>query len=294
MFVEQSKEHFPDTGAEAAVAMTRAGAIRLGATATHPASLHFSELLAEFGAGIDADRGVAEARFTTRRLRAGETLFRAGDRFDSIYFVRSGFFKTVRVQSNGIEQVMAFPGRGDALGLDGHASGRYSTDASALQECVVAVACFERLCSLGQSHPSVDRLLHLLFGREMQLRQDMIRLLGTMTAEARVAAFLLRLAAAFGGPQGAALSFLLPMSRQEIGSHLGIKLETVSRTLSALAGAGLIQVSYRSITLCDARALRALTAPRPTVIAGRRPLLQPVRRQSAPARRPLVPQHAHA
>ena len=86
-----------------------------------------------------------------RRVKAGETLYRAGDKFDAIYAVRSGFFKTVCVEPGGAEVVLAFPMGGDLVGLDGLDSGRYPADVVALDTSHVAVLQFARLSSSGAS-----------------------------------------------------------------------------------------------------------------------------------------------
>ncbi len=220
------------------------------------APVRFAELATDIGAPSAIEAGIANVKFPVRRVRAGETLYRAGDRFDAIYIVRAGFFKTVRIEANGVEQIMAFPMRGDAIGLDGASDQRYRTETRALDTSLVAVVSLDRLASLAGAGGVAERLLHFIFSREMRRQQDMMLLLGSFSAEARVAAFLLQLADKFGRLGYSRTSYLLKMSRQEIGSYLGIKLETVSRTLSALASAGLIRVDQKSIRLLDVAALR--------------------------------------
>lgn len=264
------------------------------ASAGERMSLSFADLVADTAAPFAIDAGVAGVQFPLRRVKAGESLFRAGDRFDSIYIVRAGFLKTMRVQSNGVEQIMAFPGRGDAVGLDGIATGRFATDVNALDTSVVAIASYDRLESLGRAYPAIDRFLHFLFGREMSRKQQMIWLLGTLTADARVAAFLLSLSRGFARFGQSPTSFLLRMSRQEIGSYLGIKLETVSRTLSALAAAGLIEVRHRTIVLKDIGGLRELMAHRSAPCGRSTPAPAAARRRTAPKQHRHSAETAHA
>ena len=220
------------------------------------------ELASLLGVTLPTQAGATDVEFAVKRLHPGETLCRAGDAFESLYVVRSGFLKTVCVDGSGNEQVLAFPMRADAIGVDGFDSGHHASDAVALDSCHVIVVPFRRISALAARIPGVERLIYSIFNHELVHRQNMVRLLGMMNAEARVAAFLLDLSERFGRLGCSKSSFILRMSRQELGSYLGIKLETVSRALSAFAAVGLIDVSRRELVLNDQQALRRkLDAP---------------------------------
>jgi CRP/FNR family transcriptional regulator len=234
-------------------ALSRAGADRL--------SMSLAELCALLGGAADGGRDVPEVRFPIRSLKAGEALHRAGDRFEAIYVVRSGFLKTVSVDRTGGEQVLAFPMGGDVIGLDGLDTERYASDVVALDASHVAVVSFARIARLGHDLPCVERLLYAAFSRELIRKRDMIWLLGTLHAEARLATFLLDLAERFGRLGYSRTSFALRMSREEIGSYLGIKLETVSRAFSAFAAAGLLAVDRKEVTLRDVAGLQRVVRP---------------------------------
>jgi len=221
-----------------------------------------AELAKLLGVALQTPGGMTDVEFAVRRLHPGETLCRAGDDFEALYVVRSGFLKTVCVDGSGNEQVLAFPMRGDAVGVDGFDRGKYAADAVALDSCHVIVVPFRRIAALAGRIPGVERLIYSIFNHELVHRQNMVRLLGMMNAEARVAAFLLDLSERFGSLGCSKSSFILRMSRQELGRYLGIKLETVSRALSAFAALGLIDVSRRELVLNDLQALRRkLDAP---------------------------------
>ena len=215
-----------------------------------------SELAPMLGVPIDVPAGMADVEFPVRRLRPGETLCRAGDEFEALYVVRSGFLKTVSLDGAGNEQVLAFPMRGDAIGVDGFDQGHYTADAIALESCHVIIVPFVRIAGLGRRIPGIERLIYAIFNRELVHRQSMVRLLGMLNAEARVAAFLLDLSERFGRLGCSRSSFVLRMTREELGSYLGIKLETVSRALSAFAASGLVDVSRREMVLNDVDELR--------------------------------------
>lgn len=219
------------------------------------------ELASLLGAPGLADMADAGVTFPVRRLKPGETLCRAGDEFEALYVVRSGFLKIVSVDATGNEQVMAFPMRGDVIGLGSLESGHHAADAIALDTCHVVAVSFERIANLGRRIPAIERLMYSIFSRELARRQDMIRLLGMLSAEARVAAFLLDLSRRFAQLGCSRSSFVLRMTREELGSYLGIKLETVSRALSAFAASGLIAVDRREVALKDTQGLRAILEP---------------------------------
>lgn len=224
-------------------------------------SISLSALAALVDMTLPADARLERVTFPVRRLKRGDMLHRAGDCFDAIYVVRSGFLKTVSIDAGGAEQVIAFPMAGEAIGLDGFDSGYYGLDLVALDMTTVVVLSFARLSELGRELPCIERLLCTVFSRELARTRRMARLLGSLSAEARVASFLLDLSERFGRLGYSRTSFELRMTRHEIGSYLGMKLETVSRTFSALAAAGLIRVNGKAIELRDSAALRCLVTP---------------------------------
>ncbi len=134
--------------------------------------------------------------------------------------------------------------------------GLYTADAIALESCHVIIVPFERIAGLAHRISGIERLIYAIFNRELVHRQNMVRLLGMLNAEARVAAFLLDLSERSGRLGCSKSSFILRMTRQELGSYLGIKLETVSRALSAFAASGLMDVSRREVVLNDVEELR--------------------------------------
>jgi len=204
---------------------------------------------------------LARTAFALRRVREGEALVHAGDKFHSLYVVRSGCFKTVYTDFSGSEQVLGFPMCGDLMGADGIDSGHYSSTAISLDTSEVVIVPLASLARLVYECPSLEALLYRVLSRELVRVQNMAWTLGTLGAEGRVAAFLLNLSARLGALGYSRSSFNLRMTRQEIGSYLGLKLETVSRALSALNGAGIIQVHQRSIDIVDAGALRGVIDP---------------------------------
>jgi len=193
-----------------------------------------------------------------RKFARGETLFRSGDPFDALFAVWTGFFKTVVISPQGREQVMGFQMAGELIGLTGIDSGRHEVDAVALEDSQVCVIPYGELESLAREVPPLQTQFHKMMSREIAADHRAMLQLGSMHAEERVAAFLLNLMHRLHARGFSASSMLLRMSREEIGSFLGLQLETVSRTLSKFQTNGLLAVRQRQIEVADAAGLQKL------------------------------------
>jgi CRP/FNR family transcriptional regulator len=192
------------------------------------------------------------------QFKTGQRIYTIGQPFDSLYIVHSGFLKTVLIDEFGNEQVLSFPMRGDMLGVDGIHARRYASEAVALSNCDVILVPFRKLTALGRMHPELEPAMYGVMSRELVREQLMVSMLGALSAEARVARFLISLAERFADMGYSSKFFNLRMTRHEIGSYLGLTLETVSRTLSAFNEIGLINVDQRSIGINDPDALKTL------------------------------------
>lgn len=186
-----------------------------------------------------------------RRVSAGHTLYRAGERFQFIYAVRSGTFKTSLGLSDGREQVSGFQMAGELMGLDGVAGGAYTSTATALEDAETCSISYDQLGEISARSGSLQNVLGRLMSREIVREHSLMLLLGSMNAEERLAVFLLNLSQRLRARGYSAVEFHLRMSRAEIGSYLGMKLETVSRTFSALQQKGLLEVDKRHIRIVD-------------------------------------------
>ena len=202
--------------------------------------------------------------FTTRRVSAGEVLYRAGDACQSFYVVRSGVLKTVAINEEGAEQVLSFRIKGDPVGMDGVGSGRHASEAIALENVEVIIVPIAVLSRSARACPVLDGLAYRALSRELVREQALIYVIASLRAEARVAAFLVNLADRYGALGYSRTSFVLRMTRQEIGSCLGLQLETVSRTFSAFAAARLIVVDLKNIEILDLAALRRIVTDSPS------------------------------
>ena len=195
---------------------------------------------------------------TKRTVTRGNTLFRAGDAFLSLYAVRTGFFKTCVASEDGRDQVTGFQMAGELLGLDGISSDKHTCDAVALEDSQVCVIPYHQLEDLSREFSDLQRQFHKIMSREIVRDHGVMLLLGSMRAEERLAAFLLNLTQRLQSRGFSASSLVLRMTREEIGSYLGLKLETVSRTFSKFQDEGILEVRQRQITNREPGALQAL------------------------------------
>ncbi|MGD2139610.1 MAG: fumarate/nitrate reduction transcriptional regulator Fnr [Burkholderiales bacterium] len=193
-----------------------------------------------------------------RTYHKGEHAYRAGDRFDSLYAVRSGFFKTTLLTQDGRDQVTGFHMAGELMGLDGISTDQHPCDAVALEDSELCIIPFSRLEELSREAPSLQRHLHKIMSREIVSDQGVMMLLGSMRAEERLAAFLLNLSQRMTARGYSPSEFYLRMTREEIGSYLGLKLETVSRVFSRFQADGLIAVQQKHIRILDIPKLRTI------------------------------------
>lgn len=224
------------------------------------ASCNLRELCLPVGMSLAELEKVEELVATRRKIRRGEALFRAGDRFDALYAVRLGFLKSTVTSSDGREQVTGFHMAGEIVGLDGISSDTHSCDTVALEDTEVCVIPYQRLEEVATSVPVLRAHLHKVMSREIVREHGVMLLLGSMHAEERLAAFLLNLSQRFEARGYSRSEFVLRMTRAEIGSYLGLKLETVSRVLSRFAQEGLLEVNQKHVRIRDNDGLRAIVA----------------------------------
>lgn len=202
-------------------------------------------------------RRLDELHFARRRVRAGQKVFHHGDRFAFLYAVRSGTFKASLAAPDGRELVTGFHLPGELLGLDALAAGRHASTASALEDGEVCAIPYRQLMEeVGAGGASVYHGLSRMLSREIVREHHLMLLLGGMNAEERLAAFLMNVSQRMQVRGYSSTEFNLRMSRAEIGSLLGLTVETVSRALSAFQRQGLLRVDRRHISAMDVQRLR--------------------------------------
>lgn len=190
-----------------------------------------------------------------RRIAHGTSLFRAGEALEALYVIHSGAFKTVSVSRDGNEKVTGFYLPGEMLGLGAIGTGTHAYDATALEGSEVCVIPFEHLQRMTYAMPALQQQLFRALSADISREQGLILLLAGMSAERRLAAFLLSLSRRYRRLGYSPDCFVLRMTREEIGSYLGLTLETVSRVISRLHRERLIAVHRREVQLMDVERL---------------------------------------
>ena len=241
-----SPVHIHRTPSEANKGLTTVAKFR-----TRCATCNLREICLPCGLQANDMARLDEVVYTRKRVKRGETLYRSGEEFESLYAVRSGFFKSSVVLEDGRDQVTGFHMAGEIVGMDGIGTDRHAADVVALEDSEVCVIPYSRLEEAG-----LQRQLSKVMSRELVRDQGVMMLLGTMRAEERLAAFLLNLSQRFVARGYSPNEFHLRMTRDEIGSYLGLSLETVSRLFSRFQADELISVQQKHIRILDTTGLR--------------------------------------
>lgn len=193
-----------------------------------------------------------------RVVTEGTAIHRAGDQFRSVFFLKSGAAKRMLIQEDGREQILGFPMPGDILGMEAIDGGAHSTTVIALDLCAIVEIPFEAVEALAAENPAVARFLYHRMSAALRDEHGWMAALGLLNADERVAAFLLDLSQRFSARGFSAQRFMMRMTRAEIGSFLGLTLETVSRVFSRFQKLGLLNVTRRDVELLDMAALGRL------------------------------------
>ena len=210
------------------------------------------DLSAEDLARIDALVG------TRKKIPKGESLYLNGSPFHALFAIRTGFFKTSVTLEDGREQVTGFQMAGEIMGLDGIVSDRHTCDALALENAEVCVMPFEKMEALSREVNALQHHVHKIMSREIVREHGVMMMLGSMRAEERLAAFLLNLTTRLHARGFSRSELVLRMTREEIGSYLGLKIETVSRTFSKLVDDGILEVKQKNLRILKPDALREI------------------------------------
>lgn len=217
-----------------------------------------SSLCLPMGLAPDDVERLDEIVKRTRPLHRGDFLFRDGDRFRSLYVVKTGSVKTFAPSPEGGEQVLGFHLPGEVIGLDAIDKDIHACSAKVLETSAICEIPFTRLEELTATIPSLQHQMYRLLSKEIGHDTDMLLLLGKKNAEERLAAFLLSLSKRLHKRGLSATDFYLSMSRHEIGNYLGLAVETVSRLFTRFQDDGLMNVDRKHIQLLDVSTLESL------------------------------------
>jgi CRP/FNR family transcriptional regulator, anaerobic regulatory protein len=222
-----------------------------------PASSNIGDLLRLMGVTVNDPRLVGGIAVSTRRVRLGSVLFHEGAPAQAIYFVAVGTFKSLHIAEDGYEQVLGFAGRGEVLGYDAVCHGLHPTTAVALEDSTVHALALPDVFALCQRVPALDRVLHLALSRQLMHQVEIADLMAAVSAEVRLARFLVQLSEHMAEQGQSPRRLLLRMSRRDIASHIGVAHETVSRSFGVLMQLGCLAVCNREVEILDPERLRA-------------------------------------
>lgn len=193
--------------------------------------------------------------FRRRRLKEGQSALQMGQPFDGLYVVRLGTLKSLITNADGGMHVLSFPMKGNLLGFDGIYKNSYMSDVVALTDCDLIRIPASELFSSGRSNNHLEHMAYWASSRELIQEQTAYSLTRSVKSEARVARFLQSMSQRFADLGYSPNRFILPMTRRDIGHHLSVTVETVSRAFSALVQLGIITVDFREINILSHDAL---------------------------------------
>lgn len=191
------------------------------------------------------------AKRNSRTYKSGEFLFREGENSTGLYVVKSGSLKLFLTTEDGEEQLLGFFMRGDVIGLDGQEGLPRNSSAIVLETTSICKLPLNHLSDKGKG-----RGYPKLIAEQMSRDNNLVLMLARKDADGRLASFLCDLSRRFEKSGYSATEFNLSMSRQDIGSYLGLAIETVSRTLTRFQDSGLLKASRRKLEILDFEKLK--------------------------------------
>ncbi len=237
--------------------MSLACQVKLNDISTQISCLQCSINTICFPSGLDLDiRGeLYSILHHPAPLDRGDILFRSGAPMKGIYAIRSGTVKTYVTDDNGHEQVTGYYMPGELLALGAIHSGHHFQNAEALETSYLCLIPLEDLNRLSKSYPQIQEQLIQLLSKQLNEQHKMVLHLGLRSAISRVAALLLNCSERSANRGFSANEIKLNLSRQDIGSHLGLAVETVCRIFSQLKKERAINFKGRQIEILNFESL---------------------------------------
>jgi len=214
---------------------------------------------------IDLDQLRRHVDLLRRRVEAGQYLYRAGQPMNALFLVRVGSVKTCELAEDGREQVTGFRMAGELLGVESIGMATYACDVIALESSEIWELPYPPVLAACLRIPELQQALTAAMAEEIRRNRSWMLALGTLTAEQRVAAFLLDVASRYEAMGFSGKHFILRMSRADMASYLALKHETVSRALTHLADANCIAVQRRELRIVDREVMHRLAGFSPRV-----------------------------
>ena len=189
-------------------------------------------------------------------------MFRENHRGEAIYAILSGALKSYHIANDGTWRVLGFHMPGELVGFDYLADDYHHCSVIALATssvCELPMSNIDRLCD---DIPGLQRQLIRIMSGEMNADKDLLFMLAKNSAKERLASFLLSLSNRHQKRGLSGTDLILPMSRTDIASYLGLTTETISRLFSRFQEQGLLTVERKSIMIQNSKRLRKLVSGR--------------------------------
>jgi CRP/FNR family transcriptional regulator, anaerobic regulatory protein len=215
-----------------------------------------ADLIELLGGEADASTRADSTRLSVLRVARGAVLVHEAACADMLYVVRSGSFKCIKTAEDGYEHVLGFAWRSDLIGVDGLADRRYVFAAVALEDSRVVALPRTALRPLRLRFEALDLSFQCVVARQVAHAADIAEVMAAVSADARLARFLVQLSSRMAERGQSPRRLLLRMSRRDIASYLGVAHETISRSLRVLSESGCLRVADRDVEIVDAPALR--------------------------------------
>lgn len=227
------------------------------------ANCNVHEICMPAGATPELLKKLDELVYIRRRIKCGSVLYHTGSHFHALYAVKSGFLKTENLHDDGRAQITGFYMSGEIFGFDGIATDAHICTSVALEDSEVCVIPLDRVEHFNHGLEELQHHFYKLMSREIVRDHTIMMLLGSMHSEERVAAFILNISQRFQLRGYSPYNLILRMKREEIGSYLGMKVETVSRIFSKFQEQGLLEVHQKNILILDMPRLKNMIGHHP-------------------------------
>lgn len=237
-------------------------ALKVQAPISSCAGCRVAELCLPFGLDSDGTRRLESLMLRRTPVKKGTTLFCQGAPLKDLYAIRTGFFKTTMTAEEGRDYISGFYMQGQILGLDAVTSKCHFCNAIALEDSEVCGINFSRVEQLSHEFPALQHNLNKFMSQEIVNSHSILFMMGSMSSDERLGAFLLNLSCRYELLGYSPYSFILRMRREEIASHLGLRIETICRSVSRLRDLSLVEVSGRDVEILNLPKLKHHVAGR--------------------------------
>jgi CRP/FNR family transcriptional regulator, anaerobic regulatory protein len=193
-----------------------------------------------------------------RKVAANETLWCEGEERSHIFIVRSGAICFSRMLPDGRRIVLGFAYPGDIIGIgsDFHYCDAQTVQMTRLE--AIPAASFKRAVF---EDPGLGKQATAAVNQALDAAYQHVVVISKLSANERLASFLMALSSRNEAHGLSPLSVVLPMRRVDIADYLGLTIETVSRTFTIFKNTGLIAMDQANIIVFkDIRKLRTLAS----------------------------------